>query len=89
MTELTLPAPGKLNLFLHIIGQRPDGYHNLQTVFQFIDLCDSLTFNLIAEDSIFITPSMSGIEIKDNPHLQGSSPYSNPIEKASKALAFQ
>ncbi|RDL43583.1 4-(cytidine 5'-diphospho)-2-C-methyl-D-erythritol kinase [Marinomonas piezotolerans] len=66
MTELTLPAPGKLNLFLHIIGQRPDGYHNLQTVFQFIDLCDSLTFNLTAEDRIVITPSMNGIEIKDN-----------------------
>jgi 4-diphosphocytidyl-2-C-methyl-D-erythritol kinase len=38
------PAPGKLNLFLHVVGQRPDGYHQLQTAFQFIDLCDSLTF---------------------------------------------
>jgi len=38
------PAPAKLNLFLHIIGQREDGYHLLQTVIQFIDLCDELTF---------------------------------------------
>ena len=38
------PAPGKLNLFLHVVGRRPDGYHELQTAFQFIDLCDSLTF---------------------------------------------
>jgi 4-diphosphocytidyl-2-C-methyl-D-erythritol kinase len=38
------PAPGKLNLFLHVLGRRPDGYHRLQTVFQFIDLCDELRF---------------------------------------------
>jgi 4-diphosphocytidyl-2-C-methyl-D-erythritol kinase len=38
------PAPGKLNLFLHVVGRRADGYHELQTAFQFIDLCDSLQF---------------------------------------------
>jgi 4-diphosphocytidyl-2-C-methyl-D-erythritol kinase len=38
------PAPGKLNLFLHVVGRRPDGYHDLQTAFQFIDLQDSLCF---------------------------------------------
>jgi 4-diphosphocytidyl-2-C-methyl-D-erythritol kinase len=37
-----LPAPAKLNLFLHITGRRPDGYHTLQTVYQLIDLCDWL-----------------------------------------------
>ncbi|MCP1339733.1 4-(cytidine 5'-diphospho)-2-C-methyl-D-erythritol kinase [Idiomarina sp. M1R2S28] len=41
---LTLPAPAKLNLFLHIIGRRSDGYHNLQTVFQFLDYADTLKF---------------------------------------------
>ncbi len=40
------PAPGKLNLFLHITGRRHDGYHLLQTVFQFINHCDWLTFTL-------------------------------------------
>jgi 4-diphosphocytidyl-2-C-methyl-D-erythritol kinase len=38
------PAPGKLNLFLHIVGRRPDGFHELQTAFQFIELHDSLRF---------------------------------------------
>jgi 4-diphosphocytidyl-2-C-methyl-D-erythritol kinase len=38
------PAPAKLNLFLHIVGRRADGYHLLQTAFQFIDLCDHLRF---------------------------------------------
>jgi 4-diphosphocytidyl-2-C-methyl-D-erythritol kinase len=36
------PAPAKLNLFLHVLGQRPDGYHELQTCFQFVDLCDEI-----------------------------------------------
>ena len=36
------PAPAKLNLFLHITGRRPDGYHELQTLFQLVDLCDSV-----------------------------------------------
>jgi 4-diphosphocytidyl-2-C-methyl-D-erythritol kinase len=36
------PAPAKLNLFLHVLGRRPDGYHELQTAFQFIDLCDEV-----------------------------------------------
>lgn len=38
------PAPAKLNLFLHITGRRADGYHELQTVFQFLDLADQLYF---------------------------------------------
>ena len=40
------PAPAKINLFLHIVGKRADGYHNLQTVFQFIDYGDELYFEL-------------------------------------------
>ncbi len=36
------PAPAKLNLFLHVTGRRPDGYHSLQTVFQLLDYCDEL-----------------------------------------------
>jgi len=39
-----IPAPAKLNLMLRIVGRRNDGYHLLQTVFQFIDLCDWITF---------------------------------------------
>jgi 4-diphosphocytidyl-2-C-methyl-D-erythritol kinase len=41
-TRSVWPAPAKLNLFLHILGRRPDGYHELQTCFQFIDLCDEI-----------------------------------------------
>jgi len=40
------PAPAKLNLFLHITGRRPDGYHNLQTLFQILDWGDELRFKI-------------------------------------------
>lgn len=44
MTASAWPAPAKLNLFLHITGRRADGYHELQTVFQFLDFGDALAF---------------------------------------------
>ena len=46
MSQLTLRSPAKLNLFLHINAQRADGYHDLQSVFQLIDLCDVMHFNI-------------------------------------------
>ncbi len=44
--SIRLPAPAKLNLFLHILGQREDGYHNLETLFQILDWGDALEFEL-------------------------------------------
>ena len=46
MALYEVSAPAKLNLFLHVTGRRADGYHELQTVFRFIDLCDELDFDL-------------------------------------------
>jgi 4-diphosphocytidyl-2-C-methyl-D-erythritol kinase len=46
------PAPAKLNLFLHIVGRRADGYHELQSVFQFVDLCDDLEIAVRADGQI-------------------------------------
>ena len=43
-TLLGVPAPAKLNLFLHIVGRREDGYHLLQSVFMLIDWCDTIDF---------------------------------------------
>ena len=45
------PAPAKLNLFLHILGRRPDGYHELQSCFQFVDLQDEVTIR-VREDGV-------------------------------------
>lgn len=44
--ELTLPAPAKVNLYLQVLGRRPDGYHELVTVLQTVDLCDDVTVTL-------------------------------------------
>jgi len=46
VTSRDWPAPAKLNLFLQVTGRRPDGFHELQTVFQIIELCDSLDFEV-------------------------------------------
>ncbi|QQS53388.1 MAG: 4-(cytidine 5'-diphospho)-2-C-methyl-D-erythritol kinase [Candidatus Competibacteraceae bacterium] len=46
------PAPAKLNLMLRVVGRRPDGYHLLQTVFQFLDRCDRLWFEPRDDDTI-------------------------------------
>src|SRR5829696_8896024 len=42
--EFPWPSPAKINLFLHVCGRRPDGYHELQTVFQFLEHGDTLFF---------------------------------------------
>jgi 4-diphosphocytidyl-2-C-methyl-D-erythritol kinase len=52
MKNVVWPAPAKLNLMLHITGRREDGYHELQTVFQFIDFSDELEFKLRSDDEI-------------------------------------
>lgn len=46
------PAPAKLNLFLHVTGRRPDGYHTLQTLFQFLDVHDDLKFEVTRDGRI-------------------------------------
>jgi 4-diphosphocytidyl-2-C-methyl-D-erythritol kinase len=55
------PAPAKLNLFLHILGRRPDGYHELQTVFQFLDYGDRLWFDITDRPDIELTGGLPGI----------------------------
>ena len=47
-----VPAPAKLNLFLHVTGCQPDGYHLLQSVFMLIDWCDTLHFELRADGAL-------------------------------------
>ena len=55
------PAPAKLNLFLHIVGRRPDGYHELQTCFQFVDLCDEITIEVRADGRIRRLAEIAGV----------------------------
>jgi 4-diphosphocytidyl-2-C-methyl-D-erythritol kinase len=66
MTELTLPAPAKINLFLHINGRRADGYHELQTVFQLLDYGDALHLQRRADGAIHLQPQLPGVPAEDN-----------------------
>ena len=55
------PAPAKLNLFLHVVGRRPDGYHLLQTVFRFINFCDELRFAPRPDGEIVLATPLPGV----------------------------
>ena len=66
MSTLSLPSPAKINLFLHIIGQRSDGYHNLQTLFQILDFGDKLVFKSNRSGNIKINENIDGVDEKNN-----------------------
>src|SRR5690606_18888434 len=63
---LSLPAPAKLNLFLHITGRRADGYHLLQTLFQFLDHGDTLHFTPREDGQIRLLTELPGVAAEDN-----------------------
>lgn len=73
--RLSLPAPAKLNLFLHILGRRDDGYHELQTLFQFLDHGDELHFEARQDGQVRLHTEIAGV-----PH------DSNLIVRAARGL---
>ncbi len=75
MQFIKLAAPAKINWFLQITGQRADGYHTLQTVFQFLEFGDELSFRINATGSLSLTP-----------HLIGVPPTQNLVLKAARLL---
>ena len=60
------PSPAKLNLFLYITGRRDNGYHELQTLFQFVDHGDTLTITANQSGEIQLTPDLPGVAVEDN-----------------------
>jgi len=66
------PAPAKINLFLHVVGKREDGYHELQTAFQFLDFGDDLFFN-ITDDGLVAREYDLGFSEKDDLCLRAAS----------------
>ena len=69
------PAPAKLNLFLHITGRRADGFHDLQTVFQLIDLCDDIAITVRDDGVVERTVGAAGVP-----------PETDLVVRAAKAL---
>jgi len=76
MALYDVPAPAKLNLFLHVTGRRADGYHELQTVFRFIDLCDRLDFDIRYDGQIR----------REGDTLPGLAPETDLVVRAARAL---
>ena len=68
-------APAKINLFLHVTGRRSDGYHTLQTLYQFVDLCDVLQFAVREDNEIRLTSDFDEV-----------APEQNLVVKAARAL---
>ena len=62
---LRVPSPAKLNLFLHITGRRENGYHELQTIFQLIDLYDYISFTPTQDQHIKLT-GLQSVNVTDN-----------------------
>lgn len=60
------PSPAKLNLFLYINGRRPDGYHDLQTLFQFLNYGDTLNFALRQDEKIILLTPINGVPDEQN-----------------------
>jgi 4-diphosphocytidyl-2-C-methyl-D-erythritol kinase len=63
---MTVKAPAKINLFLHVVGRRADGYHELQTAFDFVDLCDELEFRIRDDGAIQLRGDLSGVAEQQN-----------------------
>ena len=63
---LILPAPAKINRFLHITSRRADGYHELQTLFQLLDYGDELQFSLRSDDQIRLLDNLPGLPPEQN-----------------------
>lgn len=66
MITIAWPAPAKLNLFLYITGRRADGYHNLQTLFQFLNYSDTLYIKVNRSGNITLNKKINGINYKNN-----------------------
>ncbi|HWW07446.1 4-(cytidine 5'-diphospho)-2-C-methyl-D-erythritol kinase [Collimonas sp.] len=86
LTLNNCPAPAKLNLFLHVTGRRPDGYHLLQTVFQLVDFSDLLHFEVRADDLIRRTTDIPGVPEESDLIVRAARLLQNAIrEKAGAA----
>lgn len=88
--SITLPSPAKLNLFLHIVGRRTDGYHELQTLFQFLDYGDDITFTLTPEQpGVRLAESVTGVADEDNLIIRAARALETRAKKALPGVTIK
>ncbi|PIP80661.1 MAG: 4-(cytidine 5'-diphospho)-2-C-methyl-D-erythritol kinase [Gammaproteobacteria bacterium CG22_combo_CG10-13_8_21_14_all_40_8] len=80
------PAPAKINRFLHIVGRRENGYHELQSVFQYLEFADELQFTPTAAPKIKLTTQLEGVRNDDNLIVKAAS-LLQPYRSAKQAKA--
>jgi len=66
MDTLVVAAPAKVNLFLHVLGRRPDGYHRLESLFALIDLADTIRLTRMPDDVVVRTREIAGVPEEDD-----------------------
>ena len=72
MNKLIYSAPAKLNLFLHVVGRRSDGYHLLQTVFRFLDFSDQVSLTIRDDSKIQLNTPIIGVPAEKNLCVQAA-----------------
>ena len=72
MNKLIYSAPAKLNLFLHVVGRRSDGYHLLQTVFRFLDFSDQVSLTIRDDNKIQLNTPILGVPAEKNLCVQAA-----------------
>ncbi|WP_395823658.1 4-(cytidine 5'-diphospho)-2-C-methyl-D-erythritol kinase [Collimonas sp.] len=82
------PAPAKLNLFLHVTGRRPDGYHLLQTVFQLVDLSDLLHFEVRQDGLIRRSTDIAGVPEESDLIVRAARLLQSAIQTKDKISAI-
>ncbi|MBS0319527.1 MAG: 4-(cytidine 5'-diphospho)-2-C-methyl-D-erythritol kinase, partial [Proteobacteria bacterium] len=70
--RLVVPAPGKVNLFLHVVGRRADGYHELETAMAFVDFADTIEIASRDDGRIVRTRALAGIAEDDDLALRAA-----------------
>jgi 4-diphosphocytidyl-2-C-methyl-D-erythritol kinase len=74
-------SPAKLNLFLHVTGQRANGYHELQTAFQLLDWGDRMRFEITETPGITLDPPVAGVPNEDNLILRAATALELPEDR--------
>ncbi len=86
--EFKFPSPAKLNLFLHVVGQRKDGYHELETLFQFIDYCDTIEISVSETSDLELLTPIDGVKNEDNLIVKAARLLQKHIKKTQQTPLY-
>ena len=86
--EFVFPSPAKLNLFLHVVGQRGDGYHELETLFQFIDYSDTIKISISENANIELLTPINNVKNEDNLIIKAALLLQNHIKEKNAPTIY-